>query len=585
MLHALYVVARNVLISPFVLARTVSRLFGAAPAWVDIPIRGNPAHRPGAWWSDVAGTMGGGAAPGLTVQELTEVAEAIAVDPAVQGVLWRIGPLSGAGWAKAEALRKAVARVRDAGKRSVAWLVEPGHREWLVAGGANEIRLHEASAAVVTGVAAEVSFFGAAAERLGVQAQMERVGEYKGALEPWTRSEPTPQFSEAMGGMVGSLQDDLVAAVAESRGWDDERARAVLDGGPYTAAGAEVSGLVDGLSAARNLAKSLSDAGGAGGEGPILRGPGWFTAGPTFLPLRRRPQIAVIGVRGLIRTHSPGPSAARAGAFADEIASALKAVASDPLVAAVVLHIDSRGGSAVGSDVIWDAVRAARDEKPVIAWMGEAAASGGYYVACAADHVVAAPGTLTGSIGVIAGKVVYRDLLERVGVHRTLFSAGPRGGMFSPSRPFDEAELGWLREELDAVYEQFVARVSEGRGMSHDAVDRYARGRVWTGRQALERGLVDSLGGWPEALALARDKAGLGADRQVEVLSTRPRPRRFLPFGLPGMELARGLTGAPAGAPNAAALASWIDPVLAEAAWLAGPDGPRVAVWSPLPQV
>ncbi len=575
MLYALYAFVRNILIAPFVWARAISRVVGSGPDWVDIKIRGNPAHRPPRWWADMAGAMGPGSASGLSVQELTDVADAIAADPKVKGVVWRIGPLGGAGWAKAEALRKAVARVARAGKRSVAWLVEPGHREWLVAGGASEIRLHEASAAVVTGVSAEVSFFGGAAQRYGVQAQMERVGEYKGALEPWTRTAPTPEFAEAMDGMVGSLQDDLVAAVAAARGWDDDKARAVLDAGPYTAEGAEDAGLVDGLSAARNLAKTLSA---DGKQAPELKGPGWFTRGPRFLPLRRRPAIAVIGVQGLIKTHSPGPPAGSSGAGADEIVMALEAAAKDTSVAAVIVQIDSRGGSAVGSDLIWDAVRAVKADKPVIAWMGEAAASGGYYVACAADHIVAGPGTLTGSIGVIAGKVVYRDLLERVGVTRTLFAAGPRGGMFSPGRPFDDAELDWLREELDAVYDKFVSRVAQGRGMSPDAVDRYARGRVWTGRQALQRGLVDSLGGWPEALALARDKAGLAPQAAIEVLPLRPRPRSFLPGRALG--LAAPLT-------PLASLASLalIEPMLSEAAWIAGPDGPRIAAWSPLPTV
>ena len=528
-LYALYILARNLLIAPFVGVRAIARVFGSTPRWVDIRIRGNPAHRPGPWWSGMAGSMagsvGGGVSAGLSVQELSEVADSIAADREVQGVVWRIGPLSGAGWAKAEALRAAVAKVRASGKRSVAWLVEPGHREWLVAGGANDLRLHEASAAMITGVAAEVSFFGEAAERLGVRAQMERVGEYKGAVEPWTRSAPTAEFAEGMSGMVDSLQDDLVTAVAQSRGWDDDKARQVLDAGPYTAQAAEDAGLVDGLSAARELPKRLAT---GTDKAPKLRGPGWFTEGPTFLSLRRPPQIAVVGVHGLIRTHSPGPSASASGAAADEICEALEAVAKDPSVASVILHVDSRGGSAVGSDLIWDAVRAVKAEKPVIAWMGEAAASGGYYAACAADHILAAPGTLTGSIGVIAGKVVFQGLLERIGVHRATFAAGPRGGMFSPGRPFDEAELGWLREELDAVYAQFVARVAEGRGMAVDAVDRYARGRVWTGRQALERGLVDSLGGWPEALALARDKAGLGTSRPIDVLPARA-PGRSCP--------------------------------------------------------
>ena len=566
MLYALYAVVRNVLMAPLIWGRAISRAFSSSPQWVEIRIRGNPPNRPSPWWAAAAGAFGGGAAAGLSVEELTEVAQAIAADRKVEGVVWRIGPLSGAGWAKAEALRRAVAQVRDAGKRSVAWLVEPGHPEWLVAGGAAEVRLHEASAAVVTGVSAEVSFFGGAAARFGVQAQMERIGEYKGAVEPWTRAEPSEQFTEAMNAMVGALQDDLVSSVAAGRGWDLDKARAVLDAGPYTAQGAEDAGLVDGLCGARDLTKTLTASGVAA---PKPKGPGWFIEGPTFLPLSRKPEIAVVGVQGLIRTSGGGAGPGPAGSTADDVIAALEAAARDSSVAAVVLHVDSRGGSAIGSDLIWDAVRATCADKPVVAWMGEAAASGGYYVACGADHIIAAPGTLTGSIGVIAGKLVYKDLLDKIGVGRALFAAGPRGGMFSPSRPFDEAELDWLRDEIQAVYDKFVSRVVEGRGMAPDAVDRYGRGRVWTGRQALERGLVDSLGGWPEALALARDRAGLPLEKATSVSPTRPRsgglldPRRRLNSHI----------------------ASIVDPQWLEAAWLGGPQGPRVAVWAPLPRV
>ena len=558
-LYPLLALLRNLLLSPLILLRAVGRRLARAPAVVEVPLRGSPPYLASPW-----GTLSVARAPSLV--ELQYALDRIAEDGAVRTVLFRVGPLS-CGWGRAYALRRLLERFGASGKRRIAWLVEPGHRELYVASACDELWLHEASPALITGVSAEVTFFGEALSRIGVQAQMERAGEYKGAPEMLTRARPSEPFVEALGAVLGSLQGDLVEAVAAGRGWDVGEAARKLDAGPYLTGEVAASGLVDRVCTTEELPRALSP-----DDRPVRPAsaarylPSWRLA-----PLARPPGIALVSVRGVIRT--AGPSGASMGASGEEVSSLLDQARRSASVQAVVLHVDSRGGSGVGSDLIWQAVRRTRVDKPVIAWLGEHAASGGYYAACAADHVVAAPGTLTGSIGVFAGKVVVRGLLERLGLHREVFAAAPRGGMFSAARPFDDEELDFLRREVGAVYDRFLRCVAEGRGMSTEVVEEQARGRVWTGRQALERGLVDSLGAWPEVLKLARERAAIPTGRRARLIRYRPRGADRWP--LPTR------SARPAPAAFAAALAGLPDDLLPELEWLAGPDAPRVVAWCP----
>jgi protease-4 len=225
--------------------------------------------------------------------------------------------------------------------------------------------------------------------------------------------------------------------------------------------------------------------------------------------------VALVEVRGSIaQGHSRrGPTGRVAGS--DSVCAALRAAAHDEHVHAVVVRVDSPGGSAVASETIWREVSLLREAKPVIVSMGEVAASGGYYVACPADVIVALPATLTGSIGVFGGKVVAQGLLERLGVTTGTVSRGDRALMFSSRRGFDDVERERLAASLDAVYDDFVAKVAQGRGLSVPEVEAVARGRVWTGRDAVDAGLVDRLGGLREALQLARSRAGLPDDAPV----------------------------------------------------------------------
>ena len=558
MLHLLVALVRNLLLTPLLLLRALGRRLSRPPEVVEVRLRGDPPVRPSPW-----GPLAIDRTPSL--EDLDEVLLGAAADRRVTCLLLRIGPLS-CGWAKAHALRRLVVRAVDSHKRTVAWLVEPGQLEWLVASPCKEVWLHEACPALLTGVSAEVTFFGEALERIGVAAQMQRVGAYKGAAEVLVQSRPSEEFREALDAVLASLRDDLVDSVARGRGWGRSQALEVLEAGPYHSGEVVDTGLVDRVCTREELPKLLS-----AGDGEARVGScGRWLPGPRWTPLARPPAIALISVRGVIRTSD---STRRSlGTAAEEVATQLARAAKSPSIRGVVLHVNSRGGSAVGSDLIWTAVRRVRRDKPVVAWLDERAASGGYYAACCADAVVAAPGTLTGSIGVLAGKVVVAGLLDKLGLHRSLFTTAPRGGMFSASRPFTEEELAFMRDEIGAVYDRFVGRVAEGRGLERDAVEACAQGRVWTGRLARDHGLVDALGTWPDALRLVRERAGIPRGRFRVVRPRPPTPRLAWPK----------VPGSPASASGSTCAAGLPAEGLSELAWLAGAESPRVVVWAPV---
>jgi protease-4 len=255
----------------------------------------------------------------------------------------------------------------------------------------------------------------------------------------------------------------------------------------------------------------------ASADAALLFADRWRPRRRPHIPARRKRHLALVEARGVIvsgrsRRGTPGRQAG-----ADSVSAALRAAANDDAVAAVVLQVDSPGGSAVASDTIWREVCRIREAgKPVVVSMGELAASGGYFIACPADVIVALPATLTGSIGVFGGKMVVRELLDRVGLTTGMVSHGARSLMFSSRRGFSDDERERLAATIDAIYDDFVAKVAQGRGRTVAEIDRIARGRVWTGRDALDVGLVDELGGLRDAIRIARARADLPADAPVQ---------------------------------------------------------------------
>jgi protease-4 len=348
--------------------------------------------------------------------------------------------------------------------------------------------------------------------------------EYKTAMYLFTERGFNEPHRESYQSLLDSQVEQLVAGIAEGRGLDPAVVRELMDGGPFHASEAVDAGLVDRLSYRDEVYASLKDE---------LRGTYLYAdrylkrAGRAH---RKGATIALIHGTGSIARGRSKPKSLFGGASmgSDDVCAAIRKAVKAKRVKAILFRIDSPGGSAVASDAIWREVRRAREQgTPVVASMGNVAASGGYYVAMGADKIVADPGTITGSIGVVWGKFVTREAWKKLGVDWDSLQVGENADIWSPSHDLDED--GWKRLEsfLDEIYDDFTGKVAESRGMDRDAVEAVAKGRVWTGTQAKENGLVDELGGFERALALTRAVAELPEGAPVKIRPFLPRRGLF----------------------------------------------------------
>jgi protease-4 len=462
----------------------------------------------------------------LTLRGVVDGLRDAADDDRVVGLVARVGggrlPL-----ARAQELRDAVGAFRRGGKPAVAWAETfgeggPGTVPYLLATGFGELWLQPSGDLGLTGVAVEATFLRGALDKVGLEPQLAQRHEYKNAVDQLTRHGFTAAYREAAARLAASAAEQVVTAVAEARGLTPERVRELIDAAPLSAAQARDAGLVDRVGYRDEVYADVRRR--VGGDGVELRFLSRYRrARPPERLLgavrhRRRPLVALVPVVGAIRSGRSrrGPLAPGPGAGSDTVAAGLRSAARDDAVRAVVLRVDSPGGSYVASDVIWREVTRLRAAgKPVVASMGDVAASGGYFVAMGADLIVAQPGTITGSIGVFSGKVVTAGLLERLGVGTDAVVEGRQARMFSARVGFDPEQWQRLEEWLDRVYADFVGKVAAARGLTRERAHELARGRVWTGADAYERGLVDELGGLRRAAELARERAGLPADAEL----------------------------------------------------------------------
>jgi protease-4 len=474
------------------------------------------------------------------LHRLVERIDRAAGDAKVKGVLLAVASPD-LGRARLEELRAAIGRVRAAGKPVTAHLVGGAPAQFLVASACDSIMLAPAATLEITGVRAEMTFFKALLDRLGVEAEILQVGEFKGAGEPLTRTSMSPQLRAQYEGFVGDLYEQLVERVAADRKLPVERVRELVDTGVFTPEAAREAGLVDAVGyedeALAALAKRVrsdepkiardygrrkidDDFSGIGGLVKLME---LFAARDGTAPSGDGKRIAVVHVTGEIREGRGRDDLLAGGAAgSDDVIAAIREAAKDEQVAAIVLRIDSPGGSALASDLIWR--EAERTKKPVVASLSDTAASGGYYIAVAADRIVAAPGTLTGSIGVVGGKVAVGDALEKVGVHTDVVSRGRNAGWLSMTTPFKDHEREAFLATMRDVYRLFTTKVAAGRRLEADRVKELAEGRVFTGRMAKEAGLVDRLGTLDDAIDEARKLAGIEADEKTDRLLL-PKPR------------------------------------------------------------
>jgi protease IV len=453
--------------------------------------------------------------------------ERAAEDDEVAGLVAHVG--GEIGFAPAAELRAVVDRFRASGKRTAVWAetfgeMGPGNSSYHLASVFEEIWLQPTGDLGLVGVTASAVFVRGSWDKVGIRTQIGQRHEYKAAANTFLETELTAPHREMLDSLVRSITDGIVQDVAAARGLTDEAVREAVDRAPMTAQEALAGGLVDRLGYRDELYRKLRAELTERDVEPRLRfvdryhqpgGPmGRLTgsAHPFPQPMsRRRGAVAVVGVHGPIslgRSRVPGPLVGHA-AGADTVTAALRSAGRDEHVRAIVLRIDSPGGSAVASDAIRQAVLDVRSGgTPVVASMASLAASGGYFVAMPCDRVLAAPGTLTGSIGVLGGKQVVSDALARIGITRGTVSAGRYADMFSTDRLFDEEEWDRVEDWLDRIYDDFTAKVADDRSLPVERVRALARGRVWTGAQASENGLIDGLGGLSASVEAACELAG-----------------------------------------------------------------------------
>lgn len=444
--------------------------------------------------------------------------EAARDDPGVGALLVRVDRLPlGAG--RVEELRALLAQVR-ARKPVLAYLEGGGTKEYWLATGATAVAAPPGAPLLVNGVSSSQLFLRGALARLGITFEVVKAGAYKSATEPLVRDAPSPEAREATEAVLTDVFGRLVEDLAAARRLPAEQVRALVDQGLFTAEAARDAGLLDEV-----LWPDELEAWGRRVAGRRLHQRARYRPEPERAAQRwgRPPVIEVVRIEGIIAggrsRREPLGGAAVAGA--ESVGAAIRRAVEDRDVKAIVLRIESGGGDGLASDLIWrEVVRARQRGKPVIASMGDLAASGGYLVAAGADAIVAAPSTLTGSIGVFAAKPDLSGLLGKLSVHREPFTRGENAQLTSLAKPWTPSEREALERQIAAFYDLFLRRVAEGRRLGRGEVEAVAGGRVWTGRQAYERRLVDRLGTLADAVALARTRAGISPGDAVEVRRT-----------------------------------------------------------------
>jgi protease-4 len=495
---------------------------------------GDLSARPGVLVFDVPATLAEGDRPAgslfftprrrarLTTYEVVHALHQAAGDDDVTGLVLHVESLDW-GWARVDEVREAVAAFRDAGKPVYASLTGGGEREYLLCSAADVVAMPPTAVLQLDGLAATATFFRGAFDKIGVRPNFVQVGRFKSAAETYTRTGMSPESREALGAVLDDLYALLLDRLAEGRGLEPDTIAALLERGPFTAAEARGLGLLDTL-----LYDAEVDSLALAGHGVRRRAVPFARYLAARGGPRIGPRVALVAAEGAI---VPGRSRALPGQEpelgAETLIEALRAARTRPGVKAIVLRIDSPGGSAQASDDIWREVERCRAVKPVIVSMADAAASGGYYVAVAADSIVALPGTLTGSIGIYGGKFNVRGTFEKLGLGVETVSRGAHAEMFSPYSDFSPEEAARFQQGLEEFYRGFVARVARGRRLSEAGVDSLGGGRVWTGAAASRLGLVDRLGGLTTALAMARAAAKLPAGEEL-VVERFPRVKRPL---------------------------------------------------------
>ena len=461
----------------------------------------------------------------ISLREVTSLVarlRAIARDPSAKALVVTFDGAD-AGWATLEELRAEILAVKRAGKQVFAYMVSGTGRDYFVASAADKIYIDPAGGVRLVGIAGTTIYFRGAFDQLGVTPQFEKIAEYKSAPEQFTNTGPSETAQAMQTAIFDSLWDRWIATVAASRKLPEAELRALVDAGPYTAGDlAADHRLVDAVAAPDKVAQLI-----ASEMGVILP-----VGRPTPARPERweRPQIAVIYVDGDI-TDGPSrslPLLGRQTAGSETLTTAIAAARANPAVGAIILRIDSPGGSALASELVSREVFATRGVKPILCSLSDVAASGGYFIAAGCDLIFAEPMTVTGSIGIFFGKFDVSGLIAKLGITTSTQKRGARADVESFFRPYTDEERTVLRDKLRYMYGRFVGAVAEGRGMTKDEVDAVGRGHVYTGEQARVGRLVDRFGGLGDALDEAKRRMGLRESARVALVELPGIPSSLL---------------------------------------------------------
>jgi protease-4 len=452
------------------------------------------------------------------------------VDKRIKAILLDIN-MSGVGWGKAEELRDAITDFRSSGKPVYAFVEFGLNKEYYIATACDKIIVPPPGELFINGLAADVMFFRGSLDKLGIYPDIYQIGKYKSAGDMFTQKQMTDAHREYINSMLDDLYNRYVNTIAQARHKTPDEVRALIDNAPYGAVKAKEAGLIDDVLYKDDVEKQFKKQLGYKDTDQFVpvRGVDYRNVEPESLGLNTGEKIAVIYASGEIGSGSSENSPSGDQSIgSDTVAKALNDAAADKSLKAIVLRVDSPGGSGLASDIIWHAVEAANQKKPVVVSMSDVAASGGYYISASAAKIIAQPSTITGSIGVVAGKPVMRGFYDWLGISNEYVLRGKNAGMFRETEKFSDDERAKFEEWIKTTYYQdFVPKVAKGRNKDAQYIDSVAQGRVWTGGQAKERGLVDDFGGLDKAIEVAKQLAKIPADKGVERVIL-PYPTTFL---------------------------------------------------------
>ncbi len=452
------------------------------------------------------------------------------VDKRIKAILLDVN-MSGVGWGKAEEIRDAITDFRSSGKPVYAFIEFGLNKEYYIATACDKIIVPPPGELFINGLAADVMFFRGSLDKLGIYPDIYQIGKYKSAGDMFTQKKMTDAHREYINEMLTDLFDRYVNTIAQARKKSPEEVRAIIDNAPYSGAQAKQAGLIDDVLYKDDVEKQLKTLLGYKDTDQFVavRGVDYRDVEPESLGLNKGEKIAVIYASGEIGSGSSQNSPSGDQSIgSDTVAKALNEAAADKSLKAIVLRVDSPGGSGLASDIIWHAVEAANQKKPVVVSMSDVAASGGYYISASAAKIIAQPSTITGSIGVVAGKPVMRGFYDWLGISNEYVLRGKNAGMFRATEKFSDDERAKFEEWIKTTYYQdFVPKVAKGRQKDPQYIDSVGQGRVWTGGQAKERGLVDDFGGLDKAIEVAKQLAKIPADKGVERVIL-PYPTTFL---------------------------------------------------------